>query len=380
MEVRKMKIKIGKNCVLVVVGMLLLSASLLALPGIMAEVNYNVEGADPTGDIYPSGDYPEIDITYGSTAESGDDIVITITVVGTIMDDDSTIYMAQITIGSGDTDYVMVTYTESNASYVNLVTYDSGSVSASKSGSTLTMTPLKSIFGSPTKWDVMITTTKSDGDTGYADSLMLSGASGNGGDGDGDGDGGDDPGTETPTNTAISVSVTKMEIKVEDKPNNKVKVTMTIEGTTSGVDHVELLMGQKYTDGTWEWDEDWIEPFEFGGNYFKSTSDGNWETWQFYSSYESEKSDSGGDDIEDIKEIKIYARAFDSDDNWNQGSKSSSVDPSGTTDGDDDEDDFPMLLIILLIIVIVIVVVLVAVRMRSKGKKSPQQPPQQPQQ
>jgi hypothetical protein len=170
-------------------------------------------------------------------------------------------------------------------------------------------------------------------------------------------DGGDVPddmdniGQETPTDTTITVNVAEARMDVEVR-NNKVYVSYVVKGTTSGVDHCELVSVNYYDDGSYETDVEWMEEFDQDGfsyagvkfeiYHFKATSE-NWKTWEYVVKGEMTQQDynetSGDEEGKETVKTVVYVRAYSdpTEKNWNQGSKAISI--ASGDDGDDDDDD-----------------------------------------
>jgi hypothetical protein len=195
-------------------------------------------------------------------------------------------------------------------------------------------------------------------------------------DGDDVPDDGDEFSKETPTDTSITVTITDTKWNV-DIGDNKVYVDYFITGTTSGVDHCEIVSVSYYDDGSFDDDVDWMEDFDqdgftYGGMkfelyHFKPTSE-NWKTWEYAVKGEMTKQEynetSGDDDGKEPSKIKVYVRAYSDPEgnNWNQASKSVSM--SSSSEDDDDDDGAPGFESVIFIAAIAITLVFVAIRRR----------------
>jgi hypothetical protein len=205
----------------------------------------------------------------------------------------------------------------------------------------------------------------------------------------GDGDGGGtaaDPATETATDTSISTAITKATFQY-DEDGDYIKINVQIQGTTSGVDHCELMIIAHYEDGTKDTDLEWEEAFDYTSDpamanimkqmgydklHFKKTSDG-WKTWEYAMSGRVKKSEflDDNDTSEDNKPTKmvIWIRAYSDagETNWNQASKTQSVSIGGGGDGDGGGEGFlPGFETVAITSAFIITILVIAVSNRRK--------------
>jgi len=170
-----------------------------------------------------------------------------------------------------------------------------------------------------------------------------------------------DPSTETPTDTSIKVEITISSWVYENK-SGYVYIDETVKGTTNGVDHCEILYIMHFNDGTKDEDYYWTAGYEnddykwgdteFTYDHFKETSP-NWMTWEYRVKGKVKITSETNTDRYPTK-AEVYVRAFkdETDQNWNQVTKLTTVvikgldgtdgvsDGDGDTDGDDDSGGF----------------------------------------
>lgn len=164
--------------------------------------------------------------------------------------------------------------------------------------------------------------------------------------GAGDGDG-VHPSTETPTDSAINVDITTSNWLYENK-SGYVYIDETVKGTTNGVDRCEFLVIYHFNDGTKDEDYYWEGRYEADGfkwedneftyNHFKETS-ADWKTWEFRVKGKSKITNETNTERYPTK-VEVWVRAFgdETEQNWNQVTKTSSVVIKGLDGGDGDDD------------------------------------------
>jgi len=344
-------------------------------------VEYTVEKTDTSGDpeglpgFSDNAVQNDADILKITSAKSGDNIVLTMQVGGTIHVKGTTFYTGyQFNIDiDGDAIYDWLATTSSNLNYegTNAQLQDDYDklyyLDNSTGDGTDTVTlqfPLTHITSMETieSWNIYGTASVaklSTGasyvdvapDGGFVDDGGGDGGGGDGGGGDGgggDGGGGDDkgidPATETPTDTSIQVGITKADYSMKEKEDTY-EISILVQGTTSGVDHCEFVEVDYYADGSHD-EVYWEEAFDtsFGGltSHFKATSD-NWKTWEYKVEGSISKSlwDSDDSSGEEPTKAVIYIRAFSDagETKWNQASKDITSQVKGGGDGTDDKKD-----------------------------------------
>jgi hypothetical protein len=156
-----------------------------------------------------------------------------------------------------------------------------------------------------------------------------------------------DPSTETPTDTSIKVDITTVNWEYENK-SGYVYIDTTVKGTTDGVDRCEILIINHFNDGTKDEDYYWEGKYEADGfkwgdddytyNHFKETS-ANWKTWEFRIKGKSKITNETNTERYPT-EVEVWVRAFgdETEQNWNQVTKTTSVVIKGLDGGDGDDD------------------------------------------
>ena len=351
----------GKILTLMGVGMLTLAVLLASVPAMaLSADDFNFSGTSSSGDVTDSN----ADLVSSSVSASGDTVTMTLTVRGSIINNDEN-YTYGFLIMDLNNDMVGATFSNGEAEY--LTSNGLSNCSSSVDGSSLSIFVPLAAFSqfvtinaatanadSPSSEDTIVMELNDngldDGGSGSGDDNGAgSGTGDSGGSGYGGGSGGfdnfpmpvngPDPLTQTPTDTSISVSITYVHLVMQNK-SNEVEMDMTIRGTTSGVDHVALGWSMYYKNGTHEWQGSWTPgPFEmksntdlpFGGGhvyefYFKNTS-AEWKTWEYKMHMTMPRSNYSGNDsgstdfFNDIDHMRLYARAYSdtAGNNWNQG-------------------------------------------------------------
>ena len=381
---------------LVVLIIILIIASLIMPTTITAlEVSIDKVITDPEGDedSYNAENFSEDgDIILLESSESGGTVIIELTVLGTVYtsvegeyDEASYTIFIDINPPTLETDqriadWMITIYNTNYQSTMSIVDNDalheytltSADVTGHGTSTLLIKFPLSYITDTVTGWDMKgdvevklpgdsYNYQFADDNTGGSWSWEYgSGGDGDGGDG-GDGDGDDDgdgsgwewpeiphPVNETPTDTSISVAITTASWSYKNS-SGYLYIDIYVQGTTNGVDHCELYTITHFNDGSEEKDEDWEERFEmdnfkFGGveftyNHFKETSD-NWHTWEYRMEGKT-KLTNDTDYSRYPTQVDVWLRAFkdDTEVNWNQATKATSVRIEGLTDGDGSDDD-----------------------------------------
>jgi len=154
----------------------LMAVAVLLVPNVFAEVNYDLTVTDQTGTVFKPtttgtetvGGHDDIDITKLKSYKNGDEIILELTVVGSIQNNDSYDYDIRIdTNGDEEKDYE-VEY--ENGSAVLYEENGSGEVEVNYTinGGTLKINFTIDKLGTPTDFDIMSQTSEYT-DNGYFD-------------------------------------------------------------------------------------------------------------------------------------------------------------------------------------------------------------------
>lgn len=154
----------------------LMAVAILLVSTVSAEVNYDLAVTDPTGTVFKPkgggtetvGGHDDIDITKLRSYKSGDEIILELTVVGNIMDNDSYDYDIRIdTNGDEEEDYT-IEYENESAELYDEDTENWTEVNFTVNGGTLKINVPIDKLGEPTDFDIMSQTSEYT-DNGYFD-------------------------------------------------------------------------------------------------------------------------------------------------------------------------------------------------------------------